>query len=93
MRRTLSIGITTRNRPEALRACLESLALLEHLSPEVLVYDDGLTIPIERQLDGVSIPFAYSASDQATAPSSAAIGLSPPQARSSCSCSTTMPGS
>ncbi len=56
MRRTLSIGITTRNRPEALRACLESLALLEHLSPEVLVYDDGSTIPIERQLDGVSIP-------------------------------------
>ena len=37
----LTIGITTKNRPEALSACLRSLSLLAELSPEVLVFDDG----------------------------------------------------
>jgi len=37
----LSIGITTRNRPDALQACLRSLAALAELSPDILVYDDG----------------------------------------------------
>jgi glycosyltransferase involved in cell wall biosynthesis len=37
----LSIGITTRNRPDALARCLASLEVLETLAPEVLVFDDG----------------------------------------------------
>jgi GT2 family glycosyltransferase len=54
MTRTLSIGITTKDRPEALRACVESLALLDHLSPEVLIYDDGSKVPVERQLGALA---------------------------------------
>jgi GT2 family glycosyltransferase len=37
----LTIGITTKNRPDALNACLRSLSLLADFSPEVLVFDDG----------------------------------------------------
>jgi GT2 family glycosyltransferase len=51
--RTLSIGITTKNRPAALRACVESLAVLKHLDPEVLVFDDGSDEAAEQQLTGV----------------------------------------
>ena len=50
MTQTLSIGITTKDRPAALRACVESLALLDHLSPEVLIYDDGSKVPVRSQL-------------------------------------------
>jgi GT2 family glycosyltransferase len=50
MTRTLSIGITTKDRPAALRACVESLALLDHLSPQVLIYDDGSKVPVQSQL-------------------------------------------
>jgi len=41
VKQILTVGITTRNRPEALRACLASLAHLTPLDPEVLVFDDG----------------------------------------------------
>jgi GT2 family glycosyltransferase len=41
MSRTVSVGITTRDRPGALAACLESLRLIAHLDPEVIVFDDG----------------------------------------------------
>jgi GT2 family glycosyltransferase len=41
MRPALTVGITTRNRPDALAACLASLAMIAHLEPEVLVFDDG----------------------------------------------------
>ena len=37
----LTIGITTRNRPESLARCLASLNTLHALAPEVLVFDDG----------------------------------------------------
>ena len=37
----LSVGITTRNRPDALAACLASLDVSRELAPEVLVFDDG----------------------------------------------------
>jgi GT2 family glycosyltransferase len=43
---TLTIGITTRNRPDALRACLESLDVVSALHPEVLVFDDGSEPPV-----------------------------------------------
>ena len=41
----LSVGIQTRNRPDALRACLHSLDRIAHLDPEVLVFDDGSEPP------------------------------------------------
>jgi len=34
--RTLTVGITTRNRPESLRTCLASIAVIRDLDPEVL---------------------------------------------------------
>ena len=52
--RTISIGITTRDRPQALRACIESLALIAHLDPEVIVFDDGSEVAVEEQLAGTS---------------------------------------
>lgn len=45
----LSVGITTRNRPASLNACLTSLAVIAHLSPDVLVFDDGSAPPVEQQ--------------------------------------------
>lgn len=41
----LTIGITTRNRPDALARCLESLQALDALSPQVLVFDDASDPP------------------------------------------------
>lgn len=41
----LTVGITTRNRPDALAACLASLAVLRPLDPEILVFDDGSEPP------------------------------------------------
>jgi GT2 family glycosyltransferase len=41
MSQRLTVGITTRDRPDALAACLASLAVIAHLHPEVLVFDDG----------------------------------------------------
>lgn len=52
MSRILTIGITTRNRPAALGACLESLSLVADLDPEVLVFDDGSDTPVEEQISG-----------------------------------------
>jgi GT2 family glycosyltransferase len=52
--RTLSIGITTRDRRDALRTCVESLAILRHLDPEIIVFDDGSSVSVEQQLEGLS---------------------------------------
>jgi GT2 family glycosyltransferase len=52
----LSIGITTRDRPESLRRCLRSLQLVSHLSPEVLVFDDGSVVPVSQQIAGAALP-------------------------------------
>jgi GT2 family glycosyltransferase len=46
----LSIGITTRDRQDALRRCFASLQYVAHLQPEILVFDDASTIPAECQL-------------------------------------------
>lgn len=54
MSRLLTIGITTRNRPTSLRACLDSLALVGDLSPEVLVFDDGSDTPVAEQIAEVA---------------------------------------
>ena len=53
MTAALSIGITTRDRPQALRACIESLSWVAHLEPEVTIFDDGSDIPVHTQLEGL----------------------------------------
>jgi len=52
----LTIGITTRNRPEALTACLESLTCLRRLDPEILVFDDGSEPPATAPA-GIAVRF------------------------------------
>ncbi len=52
----LTIGITTRDRPEALERCLRSLALVSHLSPEVLVFDDASSPPVREQVTAWAPP-------------------------------------
>lgn len=44
----LTVGITTRNRPDALRRCLESLRQITHLRAQVLVFDDASDEPVEN---------------------------------------------
>jgi N-acetylglucosaminyl-diphospho-decaprenol L-rhamnosyltransferase len=56
MSRQLSVGITTRDRPAALRACLASLAAIRHLDPEVLLFDDGSTVPAAEQIHASPLP-------------------------------------
>lgn len=46
----LTIGITTQNRPDALRVCLDSVAVLRGLDLEVLVYDDGSEPPADATM-------------------------------------------
>lgn len=46
----LSIGITTRDRPAALLRCLQSLTKLDHLRPDVIVFDDASAVPVSETL-------------------------------------------
>jgi GT2 family glycosyltransferase len=46
----LTVGITTRDRPDSLNTCLQSLDALRNLSPEILVFDDGSTPPARDHL-------------------------------------------
>jgi GT2 family glycosyltransferase len=41
----LTIGVTTKNRPDPLTTCLGSLDVLRALDPEVIVFDDGSDPP------------------------------------------------
>jgi GT2 family glycosyltransferase len=50
MNRVITVGITTRNRPDALAACLASLSAIAHLDPEVLVFDDASQPAVDEQL-------------------------------------------
>ncbi|HXW03865.1 MAG TPA: glycosyltransferase [Vicinamibacterales bacterium] len=52
----LTVGITTRNRPEALRRCLASLSHIAHLAPEVLVFDDASEPPATAGTSPGGIP-------------------------------------
>jgi GT2 family glycosyltransferase len=45
-RTRLTVGITTRNRPVSLQRCVESLHHIEHLVPEILVFDDASDVPV-----------------------------------------------
>jgi GT2 family glycosyltransferase len=46
----LTVGITTRNRPDSLQRCVESLRHLDHLSPEILIFDDASDVPVANTL-------------------------------------------
>jgi GT2 family glycosyltransferase len=46
----LTVGITTRNRPDSLRRCVESLRHIAHLSPEILVFDDASEVAASSTL-------------------------------------------
>jgi GT2 family glycosyltransferase len=46
----LTVGITTRNRHDSLQRCVESLRHIEHLSPEILVFDDASDVPAASTL-------------------------------------------
>ena len=50
MSSTLTVGITTRHRPEALLAGLRSMTVLRHLDPEILVFDDASSPPAAEQV-------------------------------------------
>lgn len=47
----ISVGITTRDRDDALAACLASLALAADLIAEVLVFDDASKQPVDGTLE------------------------------------------
>ena len=53
----LSIGITTRNRAQALERCLASLDALQPLAPDVLVFDDGSDPPASAA--GANLPVRF----------------------------------
>ena len=48
----LTIGITTRNRPEAIARCVRSLSHLQPLAPDVLVFDGSEIGGMQAVLDG-----------------------------------------
>ena len=46
----LTVGITTRNRHDSVQRCVESLRFLDHLSPEILIFDDASDVPVADTL-------------------------------------------
>ena len=54
MSRLLTVAITTRDRPDALAACLASLHVITHLDPEVIVFDDGSKEGTWQRLGGAA---------------------------------------
>src|SRR5215510_2902391 len=54
----LTVGVVTKNRPESLRDCLVSLAVLGDALAEVIVVDDTSSVPVEKAL--VNLPAAPS---------------------------------
>lgn len=55
MSRLLTVGITTRDRPEALAACVESLRLIAHLDPEIIVFDDGSQNDVRQHVSDAAV--------------------------------------
>jgi GT2 family glycosyltransferase len=52
----LTVGITTRDRPAALRRCVQSLRHLARLDPELIVFDDASRQPAVEQLADLDAP-------------------------------------
>jgi GT2 family glycosyltransferase len=48
----ITIGITTRDRPAALRRCLDSIAGFVAAGADVIVFDDHSSVPVAQQLEG-----------------------------------------
>ena len=46
----LTVGITTRNRSESLCRCVDSLRHIDHLAPEILIFDDASEVPVAETL-------------------------------------------
>lgn len=68
MTRALTVGITTRNRPESLRACLASIAVIQDLDPEVLVFDDASSPPAALQAASSTVPVRVIRDESAPGP-------------------------
>jgi GT2 family glycosyltransferase len=51
---TVTVGVATRNRPQSLVRCLESIALIADLVDEIIVIDDSSDPPIDPVLRRVS---------------------------------------
>jgi GT2 family glycosyltransferase len=51
----LTVGITTKNRHASLARCIASLRHIEHLAPEILVFDDGSEAPVGSMLTGSGV--------------------------------------
>jgi GT2 family glycosyltransferase len=49
----LTVGVTTRNRPESLLRCVRSLSRLGELISQVVVVDDGSEVPAAEALAGL----------------------------------------
>jgi GT2 family glycosyltransferase len=64
----LTVGITTRNRPESLRACLASLSVIAGLEPEVLVFDDASASPAADHAAACPLPVRVVRDDAAPGP-------------------------
>jgi GT2 family glycosyltransferase len=47
---SLTVGITTRDRPESLKRCVASLAHIADLQPEVIIFDDASHTAVTEQL-------------------------------------------
>lgn len=68
MSRLLTVGITTRNRPESLRACLASMPVIAPLDPQVIVFDDGSVPPADTQAVDSPLPVRLIREDAAPGP-------------------------
>jgi GT2 family glycosyltransferase len=50
----LTVGITTRNRPASLQRCVDSLRHIDHLAPEILIFDDASDVPAAEAVAATS---------------------------------------
>ena len=50
----LTVGITTRNRPASLQRCVDSLRHIDHLAPEILIFDDASDVPAAEAVTATS---------------------------------------
>ena len=53
---SLTVGITTRNRPAALERCVRSLTRLKRLAPRVLIFDDASERSVEALVKAAAPP-------------------------------------
>jgi GT2 family glycosyltransferase len=50
----LTVGVTTRNRPAALQRCVRSLARLQHLAAQVVIFDDASEQPVDALVEAAA---------------------------------------